>query len=153
MTNLLVVDSREAVMKESGDVIPSNAEVGETFTGVKPNAISETTVFKSVGIAVEDIATSGILQQTRSGDEKKEFLRGEAAPRRRLQARDQWQCRSRSTKMDVLGSLAEQGAVVAPENVWALGVLLRQPAFYSRSDTEFDQSDFERGPKPPGRRQ
>jgi len=31
--------------------------------------------------------------------------------------------------MDVVGSMAEQGAVVAPENVWALGVLLRQPAF------------------------
>jgi ornithine cyclodeaminase/alanine dehydrogenase-like protein (mu-crystallin family) len=65
MTNLLVVDSREAVLKESGDVILSNAtvyaEVGELFAGVKPSPVFETTVFKSVGIAVEDIAAAKLV--------------------------------------------------------------------------------------------
>ncbi len=65
MTNLLVVDSREAVLKESGDVILSNAtiyaEVGEIFAGTKTGPISETTVFKSVGIAIEDIAAAKLV--------------------------------------------------------------------------------------------
>jgi ornithine cyclodeaminase/alanine dehydrogenase-like protein (mu-crystallin family) len=62
MTSLIVVDSREAVLRESGDVILSKAkiyaEVGETFAGTKPSPVSGTTVFKSVGIAVEDIAAA-----------------------------------------------------------------------------------------------
>jgi thiomorpholine-carboxylate dehydrogenase len=65
MANLLVVDSREAVLKESGDVILSNAiiyaEVGEIFAGVMPSPVSETTVFKSVGIAIEDILTAKLI--------------------------------------------------------------------------------------------
>jgi ornithine cyclodeaminase/alanine dehydrogenase-like protein (mu-crystallin family) len=65
MTNTLVVDSREAVLKESGDVILSNAsiyaEVGELFAGTKPSPSSQTTVFKSVGIAVEDLAAAKLV--------------------------------------------------------------------------------------------
>jgi ornithine cyclodeaminase/alanine dehydrogenase-like protein (mu-crystallin family) len=65
MANLLVVDSREAVLKESGDVILSNArihaEVGEIFAGDKPSPMSETTVFKAVGIAAEDIAAAKLV--------------------------------------------------------------------------------------------
>lgn len=65
MANLLVVDSREAVLKESGDVILSNArihaEVGEIFAGAKPSPAAETTVFKSVGIAIEDIAAAKLV--------------------------------------------------------------------------------------------
>ena len=65
MANLLVVDSREAVLKESGDVILSNAqiyaEVGEIFSGAKSSPASETTVFKAVGIAVEDIAAAKLV--------------------------------------------------------------------------------------------
>jgi thiomorpholine-carboxylate dehydrogenase len=68
MASLLVVDSQEAVLKESGDVILSNAtiyaEVGEIFAGVKPSPILETTVFKSVGIAVEDIAAAKLVFDT-----------------------------------------------------------------------------------------
>ena len=52
----------EAVLKESGDVIlsraPIYAEAGEIFDGSKPAPVSDTTVFKSVGIAVEDVATA-----------------------------------------------------------------------------------------------
>ena len=65
MANILVVDSREAVLKESGDVILSGAEIyaeaGEIFAGRKAAPLSETTVFKSVGLAIEDIATAKLV--------------------------------------------------------------------------------------------
>jgi ornithine cyclodeaminase/alanine dehydrogenase-like protein (mu-crystallin family) len=65
--NVLVVDSREAVLKESGDVIlsgsPIYAEIGEIFAGAKPSPVSDTTVFKSVGIAAEDIAGARLVYQ------------------------------------------------------------------------------------------
>ena len=65
MANLLVVDSRAAVLQESGDVILSGAQIyaeaGEIFAGSKPAPRSETTVFKSVGIAVEDIAAAKLV--------------------------------------------------------------------------------------------
>ena len=65
MANTLVVDSREAVLKESGDVILSGAsiyaEAGEIFAGTKAISPMETTVFKSVGIAVEDIASARLV--------------------------------------------------------------------------------------------
>jgi ornithine cyclodeaminase/alanine dehydrogenase-like protein (mu-crystallin family) len=35
--------------------------VGELFAGVKPSPVAETTVFKSVGIAVEDIAAAHLI--------------------------------------------------------------------------------------------
>jgi ornithine cyclodeaminase/alanine dehydrogenase-like protein (mu-crystallin family) len=67
-SGVLVVDSREAVLKESGDVIlskaPIYAEVGEIFAGTKPKpAPGRTTVFKSVGIAVEDIAAARLVYE------------------------------------------------------------------------------------------
>jgi thiomorpholine-carboxylate dehydrogenase len=62
---VLVVDSREAVLKESGDVILSgariHAEVGEIFAGTKPAPGAGTTVFKSVGVAIEDLATARLV--------------------------------------------------------------------------------------------
>jgi ornithine cyclodeaminase/alanine dehydrogenase-like protein (mu-crystallin family) len=65
MHNTLVVDSREAVLKESGDVIlskaPIFAEAGELFAGSKTLDRSATTIFKSVGIAVEDIVTARLV--------------------------------------------------------------------------------------------
>ena len=65
MANTLVVDSREAVLKESGDVILSKAKIyagiGEIFAGVKEAPLPATTVFKSVGIAVEDIAAAKLV--------------------------------------------------------------------------------------------
>ena len=70
MANTLVVDSREAVLKESGDVILSNAriyaEAGEIFAGIKQVPASATTVFKSVGIAIEDIATAKLVYDAAS---------------------------------------------------------------------------------------
>lgn len=62
----LVVDSREAVLKESGDVILSGAailgEVGEFFAGAREKPPAGTTiVFKSVGIATEDLAAAALV--------------------------------------------------------------------------------------------
>jgi thiomorpholine-carboxylate dehydrogenase len=65
MANTLVVDSRDAVLKESGDVILSKAviyaEAGEIFSGTKEAPVSATTIFKSVGLAIEDIATAKLV--------------------------------------------------------------------------------------------
>jgi thiomorpholine-carboxylate dehydrogenase len=65
MHNTLVVDSREAVLKESGDVILSKAQIfaeaGEVFASTKRPSRSVTTVFKSVGIAVEDITAARLV--------------------------------------------------------------------------------------------
>src|SRR5438270_10460789 len=60
--SVVVVDSREAAMKESGDLILSGAtiyaELGEVFAGKVPARPSEKTIFKSLGMAVEDIAAA-----------------------------------------------------------------------------------------------
>jgi len=60
--SVVFVDSREAAMKESGDVILSgakiHAEIGEAFAGKIDNRAGETTIFKSLGMAVEDIAAA-----------------------------------------------------------------------------------------------
>ena len=59
---VVFVDSREAAMKESGDVILSGAkiyaELGEAFAGKIDNRAGETTIFKSLGMAVEDITAA-----------------------------------------------------------------------------------------------
>lgn len=60
--SVVFVDSREAAMKESGDVILSGgkiyAELGEVFAGKVPARANETTIFKSLGMAAEDIASA-----------------------------------------------------------------------------------------------
>jgi len=60
------VDSREAALKESGDVIAAGeivAEVGEVVSGAKPGRRSaeEVTLFKSLGLSVEDVVTAGLV--------------------------------------------------------------------------------------------
>src|SRR4028118_1764133 len=60
------VDSREAAMKESGDIIAAGkifAEVGEVVAETKPGRQSseEVTLFKSLGLAVEDVATAEFI--------------------------------------------------------------------------------------------
>ena len=65
MSNVVFVDSREAAMKESGDVILSGAkiyaELGEALAGKVPQRANETTLFKSLGMAVEDIAAAMLV--------------------------------------------------------------------------------------------
>jgi alanine dehydrogenase len=62
----IYVDSREAAIKESGDVIAAGeifAEIGEVAAGTKPGRRSaeEVTLFKSLGLAVEDVATAELV--------------------------------------------------------------------------------------------
>jgi alanine dehydrogenase len=62
----IYVDSREAAMKESGDVIAAGkifAEIGEVVSGAQPGRRSaeDVTLFKSLGLAVEDVATAGLV--------------------------------------------------------------------------------------------
>ncbi len=68
MSHVLVVESRAAAEVESGDVILSkasiHAEVGELFAGLKEIPGGATTIYKSVGIAIEDIATARLLYDT-----------------------------------------------------------------------------------------
>jgi thiomorpholine-carboxylate dehydrogenase len=82
-SGVLVVDSREAVLQEAGDVIlsqaPIYAEIGEIFAGMKPKPASGATiVFKSVGLAVEDIAAAKLVHEA---DRRREAEAGiRAAP-------------------------------------------------------------------------
>jgi ornithine cyclodeaminase/alanine dehydrogenase-like protein (mu-crystallin family) len=63
----VVVDSRAAALKESGDIVLGNvriaAELGEVVAGQVPGrtAPQEITVFKSLGLAVEDLAAARLV--------------------------------------------------------------------------------------------
>ena len=65
MSSCLIVDSREAALRESGDVILSKAaifaEAGEILAGSKTAPTGKTTIFKSLGLAVEDIAAAKLV--------------------------------------------------------------------------------------------
>jgi ornithine cyclodeaminase/alanine dehydrogenase-like protein (mu-crystallin family) len=65
IANVVFVDSREGALKESGDVILSRAkiyaELGEALAGKVPLRANETTIFKSLGMAVEDIAAAMLV--------------------------------------------------------------------------------------------
>jgi ornithine cyclodeaminase/alanine dehydrogenase-like protein (mu-crystallin family) len=70
----IVVDSREAIMAECGDILlaikeksvtenPIHAEIGEVLAGTKPGrtSASEITLYKSVGIAIQDVAAAQLI--------------------------------------------------------------------------------------------
>ncbi len=64
----LYVDSRDAATKESGDVIAARevvAEIGAVVAGVDPGrgSAAEITLFKSVGVAVEDVAAAALVYE------------------------------------------------------------------------------------------
>ena len=71
MRNVVVVESREAAQDQCGDVILSGAEIhaelGEILSGARPARADETTVFDSVGIAVEDIAAAHLVYEAARG--------------------------------------------------------------------------------------
>ncbi len=62
MAGVVFVDSRAAALRESGDIILSNAEIyaelGEALGGKVDARAGETTVFKSLGMAAEDLAAA-----------------------------------------------------------------------------------------------
>jgi len=68
MTNVVFVDSREGAIKESGDVILSGAkiyaEIGEALAGSVLSRRDETTVFKSLGMAVEDVTAAMLVYRS-----------------------------------------------------------------------------------------
>jgi len=75
MSNVVFVDSRKGALKESGDVILSGAkiyaELGEALACKLPTRAKETTIFKSLGMAVEDIAAAllvyrAVMEESRS---------------------------------------------------------------------------------------
>jgi thiomorpholine-carboxylate dehydrogenase len=72
MQNVVFVDSREAAMKESGDVILSGAkiyaELGEALAGKVSSRARETTIFKSLGMAVEDIAAALLVYRSAAAE-------------------------------------------------------------------------------------
>jgi alanine dehydrogenase len=72
----VVVDSREAIMAECGDILLAikeksfteldiHGEVGEVLAGSKPGRTTagEITLYKSVGIAIQDVATAHLVYQ------------------------------------------------------------------------------------------
>ena len=67
MANTVIVDCRKSVLEEAGDVIHSgatiHAEAGEVISGKIHIDRNKTTVFKSVGIAVQDIATARMVYE------------------------------------------------------------------------------------------
>jgi ornithine cyclodeaminase/alanine dehydrogenase-like protein (mu-crystallin family) len=72
MSNVVFVDSREGAMKESGDIILSSAkiyaELGEALASKVPSRASETTIFKSLGMAVEDIVAAMLVYRSTAKD-------------------------------------------------------------------------------------
>ena len=67
MRNVVIVDSYDGARKESGDVILSGAtpfaELGEILNGTKRVEPTATTIFKSLGMAVEDVAAAKLVYQ------------------------------------------------------------------------------------------
>src|SRR5216110_2062204 len=77
MSNVVFVDSREGALKESGDVILSGAtiyaELGKALASKVPSCANETTIFKSLGMAVEDIAAAMLVYRSaKNNRERKE---------------------------------------------------------------------------------
>ena len=68
MSNVVFVDSREGALNESGDMILSGAEIyaelGEALAEKVPSRANETTIFKSLGMAVEDIAAAMLVYRS-----------------------------------------------------------------------------------------
>src|SRR3954468_11829963 len=65
-TARVFVDSREAALRESGDVIAARSElteIGAVVAGLAPGRRNdqEITLFKSVGVAVEDVAAAALV--------------------------------------------------------------------------------------------
>jgi ornithine cyclodeaminase/alanine dehydrogenase-like protein (mu-crystallin family) len=65
MAGALVVESSEAALRESGDVLLSGAtvyaELGELLSGTKGLPNTDRVIYKSLGIAIEDVATANLV--------------------------------------------------------------------------------------------
>jgi thiomorpholine-carboxylate dehydrogenase len=70
----IYVESREAASKESGDIIAAGKdliELGEVLAGREPGRESgeEITLYKSVGVAVEDVVAAQLVYQRATGSD------------------------------------------------------------------------------------
>jgi thiomorpholine-carboxylate dehydrogenase len=65
MANVVIVDSRAGAIAESGDIRLSgariHAELGEILAATQQVSAFETTVFKSLGMAIEDVAAAKLV--------------------------------------------------------------------------------------------
>ncbi len=68
---VVFVNSRKGALKESRDVIFSGAkiyaELGQALADKVPARANETTIFKSLGMAVEDIAAATLVYHSYLG--------------------------------------------------------------------------------------
>lgn len=68
---VIVVESREAALHESGEIIQSGAaiyaELGEVLAGTKPKPEGRTIIYKSLGVAVEDVAAAKLCLSKLAG--------------------------------------------------------------------------------------
>jgi ornithine cyclodeaminase/alanine dehydrogenase-like protein (mu-crystallin family) len=71
MRGAVVVESREAALREPGDILLANAqvtaEIGELLNGRVINSGNQPIIFKSVGIAIEDIAAAKLVYEKVAG--------------------------------------------------------------------------------------
>jgi thiomorpholine-carboxylate dehydrogenase len=67
MKNVIVADSIDAARQESGDIILSGAaihgELGAMLAGKIPAEVGSITIFKSLGLAVEDVAAAWLVHE------------------------------------------------------------------------------------------
>jgi ornithine cyclodeaminase/alanine dehydrogenase-like protein (mu-crystallin family) len=67
----VIVESREAALRESGEIVISQvaiyAELGEILAGKKPVPTGRNIIFKSTGIAVEDLAAAKLVYDAFAG--------------------------------------------------------------------------------------
>jgi ornithine cyclodeaminase/alanine dehydrogenase-like protein (mu-crystallin family) len=75
MRGVVVVESREAAMREPGDILLAKAEVtaeiGELLNGASFDRRDRPVVFKSVGIAIEDIAAASLVYGKITGQKER----------------------------------------------------------------------------------
>jgi ornithine cyclodeaminase/alanine dehydrogenase-like protein (mu-crystallin family) len=71
MRGAVVVESREAALREAGDILLAkagvSAEIGELLNGAEIDRKGLPVVFKSVGIAIEDIAAAKLVYERIAG--------------------------------------------------------------------------------------
>jgi len=70
LSSYVIAESRDSVGRESGDVLLSgaqvHAEVGEILSGAIPAPVGRRIVFKSVGMAIEDLTAARLVWMARS---------------------------------------------------------------------------------------
>lgn len=78
LSSIVYVDSKEGALAESGDIIQSKApiyaEIGEVILGLKEAFPQKTTIFKSLGMAAEDVAAAEIVYENYLSHKKKALM-------------------------------------------------------------------------------